>query len=71
MQIKCPGSIIEGADPSPHMSQYSTVQWFLDDADGFKQYLNDTSGVNLDDLLANGTFYVSKLGKPLANNEYI
>jgi hypothetical protein len=53
------------------MSQYSTVQWFLDDADGFKRYLNNTSGVNLDDLLTNGTFYVSKLGKPLSNTGHI
>jgi hypothetical protein len=62
-KVKCPGTIIEHssiARPSPHLSGYDKVEWFLDDADGFKTYLNATNGVNLDDLV-NGTFYVSRL----------
>ncbi|KAJ7117094.1 hypothetical protein C8R44DRAFT_879603 [Mycena epipterygia] len=48
-------------DTSPHLTQYDTVQWFLDDADGFKQYLNESVGINLDDLV-DGEFYVTRLG---------
>ncbi|KAJ7130871.1 hypothetical protein C8R46DRAFT_1048762 [Mycena filopes] len=58
----CPGSIIEdaGVTGSPHLTRFKTVQWFLDDADGFKQYLNDTVGINLDDLIES-SFYVTRL----------
>ncbi|KAJ7927991.1 hypothetical protein B0H13DRAFT_2311857 [Mycena leptocephala] len=38
-KVKCPGTIIEHssiARPSPHLSGYDKVEWFLDDADGFK-----------------------------------
>ncbi|KAJ7290615.1 hypothetical protein C8J57DRAFT_1493324 [Mycena rebaudengoi] len=59
----CPGSIIEDVHlpaQSPHLTGHATVQWFLDDADGFKQYLNDSVGIDLDDLVE-GEFYVTRL----------
>jgi hypothetical protein len=61
---RCPGEIIEDTtifDQSPHLTGEESITWILDDADGFKQYLNDTGGVNLDDLVT-GSFYVSRLG---------
>jgi hypothetical protein len=45
------------------LTGHATVQWFLDDADGFKQYLNDSVGIDLDDLVE-GEFYVTRLGEP-------
>ncbi|KAJ6498540.1 hypothetical protein C8R47DRAFT_1112041 [Mycena vitilis] len=58
----CPGTINEdaGIGGSPHLTGFDTVQWFLDDADAFKQYLNNSMGVNLDDLV-DGSFYVTRL----------
>ncbi|KAJ6551177.1 hypothetical protein B0H19DRAFT_1263865 [Mycena capillaripes] len=49
----CPGSIIEdaGIAGSPHLTRFDTVKWFLDDTDGFKQYLNESLGINTDDLV--------------------
>jgi hypothetical protein len=70
--VNCPGTIIEDStisNLSPHLTGYDEVDWVLDDADGFKQYLNDTSGVNLDDLIT-GTFYVSRLSMSPVLNIY-
>lgn len=63
----CPGSIIEGLHlpaESPHLTRFDTVQWILDDADGFKKFLNDSVGINFDDLVE-GEFFVTRLGEPL------
>jgi hypothetical protein len=60
----CPGPFILGTTvPSPHLTEYNTVEWFLDDVDGFTQYLNDTAGINVDDLVKIATFYVTRLGE--------
>ena len=60
----CPGSIIEdaGVAGSPHLTRFDSVNWVLDDADGFKQYLNDSVGIDFDDLVE-GQFYVTRLGR--------
>ncbi|KAJ7204910.1 hypothetical protein C8J57DRAFT_1485235 [Mycena rebaudengoi] len=61
----CPGSIIEGLHlpaESPHLTRFDTVQWILDDADGFKKFLNDSVGINFDDLVE-GEFFVTRLGE--------
>jgi hypothetical protein len=61
----CPGYINPddtAANPSPHLSDFAEISWTLNDHDGFKAFLNDTLGVDLDTLVPGGSWVVSRNG---------
>ncbi|CAK5264148.1 unnamed protein product [Mycena citricolor] len=63
-QGSCPGYINLNEtpiNPSPHLTGFPQIQWTLNDKPGFKSYLNSSLGLNLDTLVAGGSFDVSRL----------
>ena len=68
--IVCPGYINVNdtpGNPSPHLTDFDPIQWTLNDAPGFKTFLNNTLGVDLDTLVV-GSFEVArncKLSSPM------
>ncbi|PPQ63549.1 hypothetical protein CVT24_004779 [Panaeolus cyanescens] len=53
--VHCPGGFLD----YQHMTDYREIFWVLDDREGYKQYLNETMDIDLDDLIQ-GSFRVSR-----------